>query len=137
VRRLLPAYLIRGNQLPADRKATITLQVRSVMRMSGSDREERRVTRVLVRRWLWRRIAAIRYDWLCIFSCLSALGPFVSLRSDSETANTPADLDTQLEEILDCVWRQERIWRLERRIQASLGDRPRRKQLPPRRESTP
>jgi hypothetical protein len=61
----------------------------------------------------------------------------VSLGSDSEAANEPADLDTQLEEILDCVWRQERIWRIQRRIEATLEDKPRRKPPPPKRESTP
>jgi hypothetical protein len=68
------------------------------------------------------------YHELCIWSCLSAAGSFVSLGFDSETANTPADLDAQFEEILDCVWRQERVWRLEQRIQASLGHQPRTEQ---------
>ena len=61
-------------------------------------------------------MAAFMYRALCICSCLSAAGPLVRLRLDSETANAPSDLDSQFEEILDCVWRQERIWRLEQRI---------------------
>ena len=110
----MAAYLIRGNQLLAGRKATIRLQVDSVMRMSGPGRE-RGVTPV-DRGWLWKRIAALIYQWLSIFSCLSAAGPSMSLRCGSEIANAPVDLDTQLEEILDYVWRQERIWRLENRL---------------------
>jgi len=121
---VLPIYLIRGNLALADRKATIRLQVHSVMRVLGPFRE-RRVIRALDEGSSWKRIAALIYHWLCICSCLSAAGPFVSLRSDSQNTNVPADLDTQLEEILDCVWREERIWRLENRIQASLGNLPR------------
>ena len=76
------------------------------------------------------------YRALRICSCLSAAGPFVSLRLDSETANAPSALDSQFEEILDCIWRQERIWRLERRIQASLRDEPRPQQPPSRRDGS-
>lgn len=94
------------------------------MNMSGPDREGRAI-RGLDGRLLWRRIAAFILHALCSWSCLSAAGPFVSLTLDSETANAPADLDSQFEEILNCVWRQERIWRLEQRIQASLGHQPR------------
>ena len=98
----------------AGRKGIIRIQVDSVMRMSGPGRE-RGVTPV-DRRWPSTRTAALIYHWLCIFSCLSAAGPCISLRSDSEIANAPVDLDTQLEEILDYVCRQERIWRLENRL---------------------
>ena len=92
------------------------------------------VTWALDGSWSWNRIAALIYHWLCICSCLSAAGPFVSLRSDSESPTAHADLDTQLEDILDCVWREERIWRVENRVQASLGDMPR-EQPPSRSES--
>ena len=80
-------------------------------------------------------MATFIYQTLCGFSSLSAAGPFVSFRLDTETANVPSDLDSQLEEILDWVWRLERIWRLERRIQASWGDEPRAKQPPSKRAS--
>ena len=103
--------------------------------MPAADRE-RSGRRVLDRRWLRRRIEALTYHVLFIFSRLSPAGSFVSLISDSETASAPPDLHTQLEEILDCVWRQERILRLERRIEASWGAKPG-KQPRSRRESTP
>lgn len=85
------------------------------MSMSGPVREGA-VTPELDRRRLWRRMAAFMCQTLRGWSCLSAVGPFVSSRLDRETADAPPDLDSQLEEILDCIRRQEQIWRLERRI---------------------
>ena len=83
-------YLIRVNHLLLIRKATTSLKVHSVMGMSAPD-SEGRVTRGLDGLGLWRRMAAFMYRALCICSCLSAVGPFVSLRLDGESANAPSD----------------------------------------------
>lgn len=64
-------------------------------------------------------------------ACLSGAVSLDSISLDNETVSTapaagktPPDLHTQLEAILDSVWREERMWRLESRIQGSLGRDP-------------
>jgi len=46
------------------------------------------------------------------------------LRSRCRQSQGPetVDLHTQLESILDCVWRAEKMWRLEDRISIALRD---------------
>jgi hypothetical protein len=44
----------------------------------------------------------------------------------------PTDLDVQLQEILECVWREEQMWSLERRIHGSLRQRLRKPRRPER-----
>jgi len=46
------------------------------------------------------------------------------LRSRCRQSQVPetVDIDTQLESILDCVWRAEKMWRLEDRISMELRD---------------
>lgn len=68
------------------------------------------------------------YEWLCLLSCLSG---YVYVDTGAYKADTPSrrrnwaldsgrpDLQTQLESLFDCVWRQERMWRLENRIRGS------------------
>lgn len=67
------------------------------------------------------------YKWLPLLSCLSGNLYFSANNYCDETPYVPnrlsdggpPDLQTQLEDLFDCVWRQERIWRLENRIQGS------------------
>lgn len=75
----------------------------------------------------WQRLAKVMHQWLCLLSCLSGNVYFgadiyeeqaPSLRRRMSDPRAP-DLQTQLEDLFDCVWRQEKSWRLENRIQGS------------------
>ncbi len=67
------------------------------------------------------------YEWLCLLACLSGYAYFDTgdykavppSRPKSGPASGPPDLQTQLESLFDCVWRQERIWRQQNRIRGS------------------
>lgn len=75
----------------------------------------------------WRRVAKLLYEWLCLLSCLSGYVYFSTDVGNADTpshprwalASGPPDLQTQLEDLFDCVWRQERMWHLEDRIRGS------------------
>lgn len=75
----------------------------------------------------WRRLAKLMHEWLCLLSCLSGNISFSPDVYDEETPSLrrrligrgQPDLQTQLEDLFDCVWRQEKMWRLENRIQGS------------------
>lgn len=75
----------------------------------------------------WRRLGKLIYEWLRLLSCLSGYVYFDTgdYKADAPFRSTWAldserpDLQTQLESLFDCVWRQERIWRLENRTRGS------------------
>lgn len=79
------------------------------------------------KRTAWKRLGSLMYKWLCLLSCVSehiSAGPNSNADRASSSLRLPADpvqpdLQAQLEEILDCVRHEERIWRLENRIQGS------------------
>lgn len=94
----------------------------------------------------WRRFWELMSEGLRILSRLS-LDTYPGLEGiRNETSPRPgrmirhaqSDLQTQLEDLLDCVWRQEKMWRLEDRIEGSLSNkhlkpRPTKKPRAPRR----
>lgn len=75
----------------------------------------------------WRRLGKLMSEWLCLLSCLSGNIYFGADVYGEETPSLPRrmsdprqpDLQTQLEDLFDCVWRQEKVWRMENRIQGS------------------
>lgn len=77
-----------------------------------------------MKRSSWVRLAMLLDRWIHLMACLSGAVVVDSEQTDSSAClvrNAAPDLHTQLEEILDSVWREERMWRLESRIQGSLG----------------
>ena len=90
------------------------------------------------RRLAWRRVSEHLDRWIRGLACLAGVASSeidvvrceTSLIGNLATSKTPPDLSAQLEEILVCVWREERMWRLENRIDGSsfghkLGEPPR------------
>lgn len=79
----------------------------------------------------WRRFLQLMSEGLCLLSCLSpdiypgleAFRNETPSRSARTTRRAQSDLQTQLEDLLDCVWRQEKMWRLEDRIEGSLANK--------------
>lgn len=60
---------------------------------------------------------------LDIYPGLEAIRNETSTRPGRTIRRAQSDLQTQLEDLLDCVWRQEKMWRLEDRIEGSLSNK--------------
>jgi hypothetical protein len=79
-----------------------------------------------MKRSSWSRVGDLLGRWIRLLACLSGAPELVSAVglhgiADQPVQKTPPDLDVQLQEILECVWREERMWSLERRIHVPVG----------------
>lgn len=90
-----------------------------------------------MRRSSWSRVGDLLGRWIHLLACLSGAPELVGAVglhgiADQPVQKTPPDLDVQLQEILECVCREEQMWSLERRIHGSLRQRLRKPRRPER-----